>query len=393
MLHHSRLNAALLLALSTVLAPLAIRAQNYNQINLVANTASAGATIVDPNLVNPWGLSRSATSPWWIADAGSGLSTVYEGNGTIAPLVVTVPENPLSKSKTGSPAGIIFNGNPKDFLLGTGDAAAFIFSTLDGTIAAWPSPTGKAVTVFKATDGSAFTGLTSANLNGKIYLYAANFSKGRVDLFNSKFAPVDLPSVSNDSTSKPEKVPAFTDSSLPAHYVPFNVQAIGDDIVVTYALDNFSAGPGLGFVDIFSTAGQLLQRLEHSDWLNAPWGVALAPNDFGAYSHALLIGQFGAGGTTEAAGTISAYDPITGKLLGVLENAAGKPLAIEGLWAITFSNPAPKNSTAGAVSSNYDDAGAPAAELYFTAGPHHETDGLFGYLAPVATENTQGNNQ
>ena len=389
MSHQVRLALALVPVIS---AGVIAHAQNYTQTNLVANTASAGAAVVDPNLVNPWGLSRSASSPWWISDAGTGLSTLYNGSGAIQSLVVTIPKASPT-AKTGSPSGVIFNGNANDFLIATGHPAAFIFDTLDGTIAAWPSATGTAVTVAKGAAGSVYTGLTSATWNGATYLVAANFGKGRIDVFNSKFAPVAVPPVPNGDTFNPGTYPAFFDGEIPSTYAPFNVQTIGNDIVVTYAASNFSAGPGLGFVDIFTTNGQLLQRLQRTPWMNAPWGVALAPNDFGTYSHDLLIGQFGAGGTTEGAGTISAYDPITGKFLGVLENASNKPIVIEGLWAITFGNPAPKNSAVDSISSNYDAAAAPASELYFTAGPNKETDGLFGYLAPVAAENIQGNNQ
>jgi uncharacterized protein (TIGR03118 family) len=389
MLHHRRLALALLPLIS---AGVIAHAQNYTQTNLVANTASAGAAVVDPNLVNPWGLSRSASSPWWVSDAGTGLSTLYNGSGAIQSLVVTIPKA-APTAKTGSPSGVIFNGNANDFLIATGHPASFIFDTLDGTIAAWPSATGTAVTVAKGATGSVYTGLTSATWNGATYLLAANFGKGRIDVFNSRFSPITPPAVPNGDTFNPGTYPAFFDGEIPSTYAPFNIQAIGNDIVVTYAASNFSAGPGLGFVDIFTINGQLIQRLQRTAWMNAPWGVALAPNDFGTYSHDLLIGQFGAGGTTEGAGTISAYDPITGKFLGVVEDASGKPIVIEGLWAITFGNPAPKNSTADAISSNYDAAAAPAAELYFTAGPNKEADGLFGYLAPVATENIQGNNQ
>ena len=388
MSHQIRLALAVIPLLS---AAVAAQAQNYTQTNLVANTASAGAAVVDPNLVNPWGLSRSASSPWWVSDAGTGLSTLYSGAVAIEKLTVTIPPA-SSKSKTGSPSGVIFNGNASDFLIATGDPAAFLFDTLDGSIVAWPSATGAAVTVAKGATGSVYTGLTSATWNGATYLFAANFGKGRIDIFNSRFAPVTAPPVPNGDTFNPGTYPAFFDGDIPSTYVPYNVQAIGNDIVVTYAASNFASGHGLGFVDIFTTNGQLLQRLQRTPWMNGPWGVALAPNDFGTYSHDLLIGQFGGGGTTEGAGTISAYDPVSGKFLGVLEDASGKPIVIEGLWAITFANPAPKNSTAGTVSSNYDTAAAPAAELYFTAGPNHQSDGLLGYLAPVASENIHGNN-
>jgi uncharacterized protein (TIGR03118 family) len=182
---------------------------------------------------------------------------------------------------------------------------------------------------------------------------------------------------------------SFVDENLPQGYVPFNVQAIGNDIVVAYALHEAgsrfeSDGPGLGFVDIYSSTGHLLRRLEHGDWLNAPWGVALAPLDFGRFSHDLLIAQFAGGGDTQSSGYIAAYDLATGKFDGLLQDASGKPLAINGIWALSPGNVSPGNS---------DAAAAPAAQIYFTAGPNHGSAGLFGYLTAVSTELTEGNDQ
>jgi uncharacterized protein (TIGR03118 family) len=384
-------------------------AQHYTQVNLTANTSGI-APVTDPNLINPWGLSRMSGSPWWISDNGTGLSTLYNGVGAINPLVVTIPKaNPANKTfPTGTPTGTIANGSPTDFLLAPGKQALFLFSTIDGTIQGWNpgvAPTTAAIEV-KTNDGSSYTGLTSAIFAGHRYLYAANFTKGRVDVFDNAFHAVKMHCDDDqgrgrdgghdrgndrdrDNDRNNDNQP-FTDDDLPRHFVPFNVQAIGNDIVVTFVLHEDGQpfetdGPGLGFVDIFSSSGKLLRRLEHTDWLNAPWGVALAPLDFGAYSHDLLIGQFAGGGGTEASGTISAYDLATGKFLGLVEDSTGKPLAINGLWAIS-----PGNS---ATASSSDPAGAPAAELYFTAGPNHGTGGLFGYLKPVATELTTGNDQ
>lgn len=373
-------------------------AQNYTQVNLVANTSGI-APITDPHLVNPWGLSRSSSSPWWISDNGTGLSTLYNGAGAITPLVVTIPKaNPAGKTfPTGTPTGTIANASPTDFLLAAGAPADFLFSTIDGTISGWnptigiasgaAAPSTNAVVVVKTTDGSSYTGLTSATINGKRYLYAANFNKGTVDVFDNAFHKVTLPSIHDGDrdTDKP-----FTDESLPRDFVPFNVQAIGNDIVVTFVLHqegnpHETDGPGLGYVDIFASDGFLLRRLEHGDWLNAPWGVALAPLDFGAFSHDLLIGQFAGGGTSEGSGTIAAYDFATGTFIGLVEDATGKPLSINGLWAISPGN----SATAG----SYDPAGSPASELYFTAGPDQGKGGLFGYLTPVSTELTVGNDQ
>ena len=377
-------------------------AQHYTQTNLVTNTA-------DSSLVNPWGISRGSGSPWWVSDNATGLSTLYTGAGVKQGLVVTIPPadptNP--KTPTGSPTGTIFNGSATDFLLAPGAQAAFLFSTIDGTIAGWNSgvglaagakpPSTHAVTAVKTTDGSSYTGLTSAYIHGKLYLYAANFTKGRVDVYDNAFNPVklsgkdygnDADDFSFDEDHHYDNEP-FVDERLPRDFVPFNVQAVGNDIVVTYALHQDgnpfeTDGPGLGYVDIYSSSGQLLRRLEHGSWLNAPWGVALAPLDFGRFSHDLLIGQFAGGGTTESSGFIAAYDLATGKFHGLLEDATGKPIAINGIWALSPGNVSPANS---------DAAPAPAAEVYFSAGPNHGSGGLFGYLTAVSTELVKGNDQ
>lgn len=369
-------------------------AQNYTQTNLVSNKAGV-APVTDPKLINAWGLSRGSGSPWWVSDQARGVSTLYNGAGAKQSLVVTIPPADPAKTKTGSPTGTIFNGSQTNFLLAPGKPAAFLFSTIDGTIAGWnPNVAAtRAVTVVKTTDGSSYTGLTSAFIDGKSYLYAANFTKGRVDVYDNAFHLVRLQNQHFEQDSSDQSGPSpetpFTDDQLPQHYVPFNVQAIGNDIVVAYALHEEGSrfetdGPGLGFVDIYSSSGRLLRRLEHGDWLNAPWGVALAPLDFGRFSHNLLIGQFAGGGDTQSSGFIAAYDLATGKFEGLLQNASGKPIAINGIWALSPGNVSPSNS---------DPAAAPAAEVYFTAGPHRGSGGLFGYFTAVSTELTEGNSQ
>jgi len=379
-------------------------AQHYTQTNLVSNMSGV-APVTDPQLINPWGLSRGSGSPWWVSDQATGLSTLYNGPGAKQGLIVTIPPaDPTNKNTpTGTPTGTIFNGSQTDFLLAAGKPALFLFSTIDGTIAGWnpavalaqgvAPPSTNAVTVVKTTDGSSYTGLTSAFINGKRFLYAANFAKGRVDVYDSTFQAVRLSKKDSDGDrSHGDSLfseNSFVDESLPAHYVPFNVQAIGNDIVVTYALHEGSSpfetdGPGLGFVDIYTSSGQLLRRLQHGDWLNAPWGVALAPLDFGRFSHDLLIGQFAGGGVTQSSGFIAAYDLATGKFDGLLEDASGKTLAINGLWSLSPGNVSPTDS---------DPAAAPAAEMYFTAGPNHGSGGLFGYLTAVSSDLTEGNAQ
>jgi uncharacterized protein (TIGR03118 family) len=292
-----------------------------------------------------------------------------------------------------------------------GMPATFLFATLDGAIIGWnanvgiasgaSAPSVNAVIAVKTTDGSSFTGLTSAVVDGNRYLYAANFNNGRVDVYvyDSNFHPVTLNPNDQDQNNgnrdqnnndNGDNNRAFTDRFLPRNFVPFNVQSVGNDIVVTYALHQQGQpretdGPGLGYVDIFTAKGRLIQRLEHGDWLNAPWGVALAPQDFGAFSHDLLIGQFAGGGTTQGSGTIAIYDLVTGQFKGLLQDASGNTIAINGLWDISPAN----NSAAG----SYGPAGAPGSELYFTAGPNKGTGGLFGYLKPAAADLTEGNDQ
>jgi uncharacterized protein (TIGR03118 family) len=398
---------SLLLSLSAVAL-----GQHYTQVNLVSNTSGV-APVTDPTLINPWGLSRSSSSPWWISDNGTGLSTLFNGAGVKNSLIVTIPKvDPNNKTfPVGTPTGTIFNSVPTDFVLPGGFASSFLFATLDGAIAGWNpnvgiasgavAPSVNAVIAVKTTDGSSYTGLTSALVDGNRYLYAANFNNDRVDVYDSNFHPVTLNpndqdqnngdrDQNNNNNDNGDHNKAFADRLLPRNYVPFNVQTVGNNIVVTYVLHQQGQpletdGPGLGYVDIFTAKGRLIQRLEHGDWLNAPWGVVLAPQDFGAVSHDLLIGQFAGGGTTQGSGTIAIYDLVTGQFKGLLQDANGNTIAINGLWDISPAN----NSAAG----SYDPAGAPGSELYFTAGPNKGTGGLFGYLKPAATDLTEGNDQ
>lgn len=393
--------------------------QSYTQTTLVSNV-SDGAPTTDPGMVNAWGIARRTNSPWWVSDNRTGLSTVYTGNGTKLGITVTVPA--AKTGMTGSPTGIISNNDSSVFMLPNGQSAYFLFCTLDGTIAGWnPGAGTKAITVVKTTDGSSYTGLTTTMVDGQPRLYAANFTLGTVDVYDSNFHLIARGGASgpgarmgmmgrpgedgqgpDDGPGEPGEGPGpgpgdpdhgqdgfFEDHFLPPHYVPFNVQAIGNDIVVTYALHMpgqlfESDGPGNGYVDIYSARGRMLLQLQHGDWLNAPWGVALAPLDFGAFSHDLLVGQFAGGGTTQSSGYIVAYDLVTGRMKGLLEDANGTPLAINGIWGISFG---------GNTSTNYDSSGSPAAEMYFAAGPNHGSGGTFGYLTPVSTDLIQGNDQ
>ncbi|MFC0399342.1 TIGR03118 family protein [Paraburkholderia rhizosphaerae] len=382
-------------------------AQSYTQANLVSNNAGA-ANSVDTQLGGPMGMSRLSSSEWWVSDSQTGVSTLYIGDGTKNALVVTIPAARASQSgaaATGTPTGTIDNNSPTDFLV-QGKPSIFLFCTLDGAIAGWnpavgavtgPTPASNhAEIVATGQPGSIYTGMASAFLNGKRFLYAANFGRNGIDVFDSTFRAVRLPQgdagpLRFDSNHFYADNAAFQDERLPAGYSPYNIQAIGNDLVVTYAYhpDRRStspvAGPGLGYVDVFSSAGILLARLEHGEFMNAPYGVALAPLDFGAFSHDLLVAQSG-DQNGQSGGVVAAFDMVTGKFDGLMKDGSGKTLVIPGLRGIAPGNTSP---------ANLDAAGAPAAELYFTAFTGQAAGGnaLFGFLAPVAADLIKGNDQ
>ena len=339
--------AALFLSLTLVPA----YAQHYVQTNLVSDVPGL-ANFTDPDLVNSWGLSRSSTSFWWAADNGTGKSTLYNTAGVKQGLVVTI-EAPQGSSEPATPTGTVFNtstGFPVSN--GTTSAAArFLFVTEDGTIAGW-NPAIAATTALIAVDnsshGAIYKGMTLAQIGSATFLYAANFGQGRVDVYDSNWQPY--------STTG-----GFVDAGLPVGYAPFNVQSVGNDVYVTFAkvgdLPDEVDGRGLGYVDKFDSDGRLLMRFEHGPWLDAPWGIALAPAGFGKLSNRLLVGIFGSG-------RIAAYDTTSGEFVGFLHGPRG-PLVIDGLWAIYFGN-----------SGNN---GNPTT-LFFAAGPNDEQHGLFGTL-------------
>ena len=360
----------------TTEATMAQNTQHYLQTNLVSNQASLAPTR-DANLVNPWGLARSSKGPWWVADNGTGLSTLYDGTGKVIPLVVTIPSGNVSENPTGSPTGTVFNGDKTAFLLPNGKAAVFLFVTEDGTISGWNGGTSSVVVVNRKMD-AVYKGATIATrmVNGvsKSFLYAANFRSGKVDVYDSMFAPVALYGREAGEERDEEDNDRFTDEHLPRGYAPFNVQNLGGNIFVSFAKQDSARhdevdGTGLGYVDVFSPAGKLLQRMQHGAWFNAPWGMAIAPSDFGAFSHDVLVGEFGSG-------QIAVFNPITGKFVGMLQDSKNMPITIDGLWALAPGN----GATAG-----------PATSMYFTAGIDHEKNGLFGTLSAV--ENVQGNDQ
>jgi uncharacterized protein (TIGR03118 family) len=331
-------------------------AQFYAQHNLVSDGA-VSADLVDPNLVNAWGLVSSPTSPWWISDNGTGRSTLYRVNTGVIPMIVTVPG---AMGHQSAPTGIVWNGGTGFVLSGGSTPARFIFASEDGTLSGFRGGTLAILAVDNSASGAVYKGLAIDNPAAGTVLYATNFHAGTVDVFDSHFNPVHLPG-------------AFTDSTLPEGYAPFGIQNIGGLIYVTYALQDVDKhddvpGEGHGFVNAFDTAGALIRRVASKGQLNSPWGLALAPDDFGTFSHDLLVGNFGNG-------RIHAFDPAkrTGQdefqRRGPLHAVDGRPIEIEGLWALAFGS--------GTL------ANGPTDTLFFTAGPGDEQHGLFGSLVLV----------
>jgi len=325
---------------------------HYQQTNLVSDLPGLAAH-TDADLVNPFGLTRGPATPWWASDEGTGLSTLYSADGTKQGLIVTVPPPPSSPVGTKStPTGIIFNASATDFMVGSpAGVARFIFSTLDGTISGWVPALGTtAVIAVDNSSNAIYTGLTSATFNGATLLYAANHKTGAIDVFDSHFQPTTVPG-------------QFVDNALPAGLVAFNIQAVGSNLVVTYANGATppAFGRGLGAVDIFDNGGNLLMRLKSAKAaFNAPWGIAMAPSDFGELSNRLLIGNLGSG-------RIAAFDPATGEFVGFLHGSRSA-LSIDGLWAIAFGG---GTATNGASNT-----------LFFTAGIDGLKHGLFGSITP-----------
>lgn len=338
----------------------AASSSSYEQTNLVSDIAGV-ARFTDPNLVNSWGLARSSTSPWWVADNGTGVSTLYDARGHRFPignpLVVTIPPPKGSPAGTTSaPTGTVFNGTGQFVVSSGGNSgtALFIFDTEDGTISGWNpnvNPTKAVRVVDNSASGAVYKGLALASNGSGNFLYATNFHAGAIDVFDSNFAPAHLSG-------------SFTDPNLPAGYAPFDIVPVGNDLFVSYAKQDAAkhddvAGPGHGFVDVFDTNGNFIKRLISHGLLNSPWGMTIASPHFGQFSNDLLVGNFGNG-------RINVYDPNTGASLGTLRNGGGRAITINGLWALAFGN----GATAG-----------PLNTLFFTAGIADESHGLFGSIA------------
>jgi uncharacterized protein (TIGR03118 family) len=360
----------------------------YRQTNLVSDLAGI-ARVQDTNLVNSWGLSHSPKGPWWISDNGTGLATVYKGDGTpfnplvpsgTPPLVVTIPPPTGSPGTTAAPTGNVFNPT-SDFAVpvpqGPGSKPSiFIFATEDGTISGWNPGIAQTQAILAVDNsgvtqgvftGAVYKGLALAQTSSGNFLYATNFRFGTVEQYDANFHLVR--SFTDPDLNKQCDLTVLTNVC----FAPFGIQNIGGNLFVTFALQKAGtpgqpgtfkhddqAGPGNGFVDVFDTNGNLIRRFASGGTLNSPWGLTLAPNGFGRFGKDLLVGNFGDG-------HINAFDPATGAFRGQLQGQGGSsnPITINGLWGLGFGN----GGLAG-----------PTDTLFFTAGINDEADGLFGSI-------------
>jgi uncharacterized protein (TIGR03118 family) len=388
---------------------------NVLQTNLVSDLPGV-AQVQDPNLVNPWGISESSGSPFWISDNNAGVSTLYNVPGanntpvSINPLVVSIPTPGNALGSTGAPTGTVFNtdgGTLGGFKVSGVDKngnpitapAVFMFATEDGTILGWnpavnpqgfdpakagtyaiiavdnsgnnftnPNPNQQTGAVYKGmTIATSATPIVAGDPNSTALLYAANFRAGTVDVYDAAFHKVTSLSAG-----------AFTDPNLPAGYAPFNVQVLGNKVYVTYAQQNADkhddvGGQGHGFVDVFNLDGTPglpngTTRLVSRGQLDSPWGLAIAPSSFGKLGGDLLVGNF-------KSGFIDVFNPTTGEFLGNLKDPDGEPIHIDGLWTLKVGN---------------GGAGGNPNTVYFTAGLDGEMHGLFGSLTPVAAGTPEG---
>jgi uncharacterized protein (TIGR03118 family) len=341
-------------AVALSMSPCALFGSEFDQTNLVSSVPGL-ALHNDPNLIDPWGVAFSATSPFWMANQNSATTTLYDGSGNLIEIggnpAITIPGG---ASGTAGPTGEVFNST-SGFQL-NGSPAHFIFANLNGTISGWTGGASAVLASSATTPGATFTGLALASNGGSNYLYAADstYLTGKIDVFNSSFQPVTLGAGS------------FTDPNGLPGYVPFNIQLIGGQLYVAYANLNSdgSSNPG-GYVDIYNTNGSFVKRFASGGALNAPWGFAVAPANFGSFGGDLLIANNGNG-------WINAFNPTTGAFVGSMDGPNGQPLVYQDLWAIDFRT--------GGTNVNTN-------ALYFVEGINNDTGGLFGELtaAPEPT--------
>jgi uncharacterized protein (TIGR03118 family) len=348
----------------------------YRQVNLVSDIPGL-ARLTDTNLVNPWGIAFSATSPVWVSDNGTGVSTLYDRDGTPRSLVVTVAP-PAGSAGPATPTGMIRN-NTSAFVVTSGTNSGpsiFIWSTEDGTVSGWNpavDPTHSILMVDHSASGAVYKGIAEAvDSSSNQFLYVANFHDGVVEKYDANF----------------NFVSSFTDTNLPAGYAPFGIRNVNGRLFVTFALQNAEkhddvAGAGNGFVDVFDLDGNVVRTFAANGTLNSPWGIALAPDNFGRFGKALLVGNFGDG-------RINAFDLSSGAFLGQLSDRRDDPITIDGLWGLSFGTMPATPGDSMEEGHESDEAEVHEAEddvhtltvLYFTAGINNEADGLFGFIQP-----------
>ncbi len=352
---------------------------DYVQTNLISDIPGLAA-VTDPTLLNPWGIAFfPGGSPFWINENNAGFSALYFADAVPFPLprvIIPAPTSPTGGTPTGIVANFfVFTGafeipDPSDTNFGP---SLFIFDTEGGTIEAWnaapfvspgiPNPLTAVIVVDNSAGGgptgAVYKGLAlGANIANGPLLYATNFRSGHVDVFDSNFQPPS-PALSG----------SFTDPKLQHGYAPFGIQNINGQIWVTYAEQDKAKHdpvnkPAHGFVDVFDTDGNLLQRFAQHGHLDSPWGLAMAPATFGRFANDILIGNFGDG-------VIDAFDPANGHWLGMMSGPNGRPLVNDGLWSLTFGGALDSTATP-----------SPTDTLFFSAGLNNEQDGLFGSIVP-----------
>jgi uncharacterized protein (TIGR03118 family) len=345
--------AALLIGATGPAAARNPSADNTYRVTPLVSDVPGAAAHTDANLVNGWGITAGPTTPWWVSNNGTDTSTLYDGSGIARPLVVSV---------AGAPTGTVFNVTG-DFAVSAGGATAparFLFATESGTILGWnpgvpppPTSTQAQPAADRSGVGAVYKGLAIGSSGGRNYLYATDFHNGRVDVFDGTFTPQAWAG-------------AFVDPGLPTGYAPFGIADLGGTLYVTYAKQDADrrdeiAGKGFGFVSAFGTDGSFVGRVASGGDLNAPWGLAWAPSDFGRFSGDLLVGDFGDGRIHGFAMTPDGWEDR-----GPVKGSDHRPVVIDGLWGLGFGN---------------GSASGPTTTLYFAAGPDGEAHGLFGSIS------------
>jgi uncharacterized protein (TIGR03118 family) len=334
-------NRTLTLAVSLGLVLMFSGAALAQYTNVVLDSNVSGHGHVDPLLVNGWGLAYLTGGAFWVSDEGTGWSTLYDGSGNPQSLQVIVPS--ANGQYAGSPTGIVANNSQQGFLV-RGWVSDFLFATLDGTIQGWSpiSPSSSIIAVNNSSTGASYTGLAITNRSSGNMIYAADFANNKVDMYDSNF----------------KLVKSFSDTSLPKNATPFGIQDINGMLLVAYA--DAAGGPN-GVIDVFTEDGVFVKHFIHGAPLNQPWGMALAPSNFGPLSNTLLVSN-----NLNGVGDINGFNVKTGKFVGTV-TSNGKPIHIDQIWGIEFGGGTPLNGQTN--------------QLFWAAGPLNNVDGAFGYIA------------